>query len=263
MITINIDPVLLRIGHFAIRWYGVMIALGVLAALQVALSEARRKGIPEDHIYSGSAWAILGGLLGARLFHVVDNWSYYATRPGEILTLQQSGLAVYGAIFGGVIAVLVFAIWRRLSFWRLADTAAFGVPLGQAIGRVGCLINGCNYGLPTTLPWGVVWTSPEAMVPATGVAYHPAQAYDLLWALAVFGLLWGLRARFRVDGQAFLAYIALYSAGRFWISFLREDNLVLLGLRQAQAIALLSLVVAVPLIIWLNRRRMRLSAHAM
>lgn len=262
MITLDIDPVLLRFGHFAIRWYGVMIALGVLAGLQVALREARRKGIPEDLIYSGLTWAILGGLLGARLFHVIDNWSYYAARPGEIFTLQQSGLAVYGAVFGGLVGVLIYALRRRLSFWRLADTAAIGVPLGQAIGRVGCLINGCNYGLPTTLPWGVIWTSPEAMVPATGVAYHPTQAYDLLWALAVFGLLWGLRTRFRADGQAFLAYIALYSAGRFWISFLREDNLIVSGLRQAQLIALISLALAVPLMIWLSRRRMPLSSQS-
>jgi phosphatidylglycerol:prolipoprotein diacylglycerol transferase len=136
----------------------------------------------------------------------------------------------------------------------LADVAAVGLPLGQAIGRVGCLINGCNYGIPTTLPWGVIWTNPGAMAPINDVARHPAQAYEALLSLAVFGLVWLLRKRFKTDGLLFLVYVVAYSLGRFPISLVREDTIALFGLRQAQVVGLALTLLALPVAYYLTRR---------
>ncbi len=199
--------------------------------------------------------ALIGGLVGARVFHILDFWEYYSANPGQIISLQLNGLAIYGGLVGGLVAVAGYAAWKKLSFWRLADVAAVGLPLGQAIGRVGCLINGCNYGSPTTLPWGVVWTNPGAMAPINDVARHPAQAYEALLSLAVFGLVWMLRKRFKTDGVLFLVYMVAYSIGRFPISLVREDTIALFGLRQAQVVGLAVIVLAVPLAYYLTRRR--------
>lgn len=255
MFTIAIDPVLLRIGHLEVRWYGVMIALGVVAGLFIALREAKRKGIATDYIYDAATWAIIVGFLGARVFHILDFWDYYSQNPGEILSLRFSGLAIYGALVGGLVAVAAYSLWNKASFWKLADVAAPALPLGQALGRIGCLINGCNYGTRTTLPWGVVWTSPYSMAPINDVPRHPAQAYELLWTLVVFAVVWSMRKRFQTDGVLFLLYLAIYSAGRVFISFLREDTIALFGLRQAQVIGLAVVVIALPLACYLTRRR--------
>jgi prolipoprotein diacylglyceryl transferase len=254
MFTIAIDPVLLRIGHLEVRWYGLMIAVGILAGLTVIVREARRKGMALDPILDAFPWAIIGGLVGARVFHILDFWGYYSANPGEILSLRLSGLAIYGGLVGGLVAVAGYAAWRKLSFWRLADVAAVGLPLGQAVGRIGCLINGCNYGTPTALPWGVVWSNPASMAPVNDVARHPAQAYEMLWSLVVFGLVWMLRKHFQTDGVLFLVYAVAYSLGRFPISLVREDTIALFGLRQAQVVGLAAIVLALPLAYYLTRR---------
>ena len=232
-----------------------MLVLGILTGAIVTLREARRKGMGIDPILDVIPWAMIGGLVGARVFHILDFWEYYAANPGQIISLQLSGLAIYGGLVGGLVAVAGYAAWKKLSFWRLADVAAVGLPLGQAVGRVGCLINGCNYGVPTGLPWGVVWTNPGAMAPINDVARHPAQAYEALLSLAVFGLVWMLRKRFKTDGVLFLVYMVAYSLGRFPISFVREDTIALFGLRQAQVVGLAVIVLAVPLAYYLTRRR--------
>lgn len=167
MFAIDLDPILLRIGHLEFRWYGVMIVLGILVGAMMTLREARRKGIGVDPILDVIPWAIVGGLIGARVFHILDFWEYYSANPGQIISLQLSGLAIYGGLVGGLVAVAGYAAWKKLSFWRLADVAAVGLPLGQAVGRIGCLINGCNYGSPTTLPWGWSGRTQGPWLPST------------------------------------------------------------------------------------------------
>ncbi len=255
MVTIGIDPILLRLGHIEVRWYGVMIVLGIAAALAVTLWEARRKGMALDPIIDAVPWAIFGGILGARVFHILDFWEYYSANPEQIFSLQLSGLAIFGGLVGGIATMAAYARWRKLSFWALADVAAVGLPLGQAVGRIGCLINGCNYGLPTGLPWGVVWTNPAAMAPVNDVARHPAQAYEALLSLAVFALIWVLRKRLKTDGLLFLVYLVAYSLGRFPISLIREDTIALFGLRQSQIVGLALTALALPAAYYLTRRR--------
>lgn len=255
MIRFDLDPIIIRLGHLQIGWYGVFMALGIGVAVWLTAREAKRRGILPDAIYDGALWVVIGGIVGARLFHVIDNWSMYAANPAAIF--GTAGLAIYGALIGGLIAVVIYTSVRQLPLWRILDAAAPAIPLAQAIARIGCFINGDNYGVPTNppLPWSVTWTNPNAMVPDRTVAYQPAQLYEGAWDLIVFAIIWRLRTRVKTDGVLFLIYAALYSFGRFFISFVRADNLYFANLRQAQIIALAVMALAIPLAMWLNGRR--------
>jgi phosphatidylglycerol---prolipoprotein diacylglyceryl transferase len=170
------------------------------------------------------------GLIGARLLHVIDDWPHHAADPWTII--GTDGLAIYGGLIGGLVGVVAYARVHRLDLGRLLDVIAPAVPLGQATGRIGCFINGCNYGPSTDGAWGVVWTSPNAMAPLN-VPSQPAQLYELVWDLAVFGIVWKLRAHVKGDGALLAIYAALYSFGRFFISALRPHNRYFAELRQA------------------------------
>jgi phosphatidylglycerol---prolipoprotein diacylglyceryl transferase len=258
MIRLDIDPIIFMVGHLHIGWYGVMIALGLGVAFWLAAREGNRRGILPDEICGCALWVIGAGLVGARLVHVIDNWQTYAANPAAIF--GTAGLAIYGALIGGSAAIVIYALVRHLNPGKLLETAAPAIPLGQAIARIGCFINGDNYGLPTSppLPWSVVWANPGAMVPDHTVAYQPTQLYELVWDLLVFGIIWRLRFRVRGDGVLFLAYATLYSFGRFFISFVREDNLYFANLSQAQVIALAVMALAIPLSLWLHQRRRKM-----
>ena len=257
MIRFDLDPIIFSIGHIHIGWYGTFIALGVGLGLWLTSREVKRYGLLPEEVWNGMPWVIGAGLVGARLFHVLDNWPAYAADPTAIF--GTAGLAIYGALIAGLAALVVYALVRRLSLGRLLDAAAPAIPLAQAVARIGCFINGDNYGVPTNpvLPWSVVWTNPNAMVPDHTIAYQPAQLYEVIWDLIVFGIVYKLSRTVRGtrgDGVLFLIYATLYSFGRFFISFVREDNVYFAGLRQAQIIALVVMAVAVPLIVWLDQR---------
>lgn len=255
-IIIDLDPVAFSIGHFAVRWYGLGIAAAIIAGFWLALREARRKGLPEDEVLNVGMWGVLAAFVGARLFHVVDNWPFYAANPSAILAIQNGGLAILGGILGGLAGGLLYARRKGLPIARLLDAAAPGLILGQAIGRIGCTINGDAVGAPTDLPWGFVYVNPGAMAPSLGEAYQPTQVYEMLWDIGVFAILWWARKWVQVDGALFLAYLSLYSAGKFAISAFRQEAVWFLGLQEAQVVSLLTLVVALPALwtLWQGRR---------
>ncbi|MBI2953015.1 MAG: prolipoprotein diacylglyceryl transferase [Chloroflexi bacterium] len=253
MITIGMDPVIVSLGQFSIRWYSLMIAVAIVVGTLVALMETRRRGISDDDLYSFVTWAIIAGIVGARLFHVIDKLDYYLSNPGAMLAFQEGGLAIYGAIVGGLVAAFVFTRYRGIPFGQLADAAAPALILGQALGRIGCMINGDVFGKPADLPWAVAYTHPNSLAPQLGVPAHPAAAYELLWDLVVFGILWKLRTRNLAGGTLLVLYAGLYSIGRFFITFFREDTIVILGLSQAQVISLIGFVLALPFAVFINR----------
>ena len=261
MIEIGMDPTLVHVGGFSIRWYGLMIAVAVGVGVYISLQEAKRKGVVEDDVYTAAFWAVLAGIVGARLFHVVDQLNYYLLNPTAIIAFQQGGLAIYGAVVGGAVAVAGYALVRRMSLGRLMDVAAPGLILAQAIGRLGCIINGDAWGGPSYLPWAFIYTHRDAAIPPglLNVPTHPAPAYEIIWDLIVFGALWKLRPRVLPDGTLFLVYAVMYSFGRFFLSFLREEDYVFLGLRQAQLIAVLAVVGGGLLLAYLLRRRSALQ----
>ncbi len=254
-IVIDIDPVIVHLGPFALRWYGLAVLAGLLAGLWLAGREAKRKRLPEGLIGDLAVWVIPGGLIGARLLHVIDRWPSYLANPAAALAITEGGLAIQGALLGGFLAGAV-ALWRRgLKVGPVVDAAAPGLLLGQAIGRFGCLVTGDAVGSPTSLPWGVAYTNPAAMVPQLGVAYQPAFAYEALWDLAALAVVWRLRRRLRPDGAVFALYLVLYGIGKFLVSFVRAEVIWLGGLQQAQLLAAMLVLAGIT---WLSTHHQRL-----
>lgn len=264
MIHIDIDPVAFSIGIIEVRWYGIMVALAVVAVIAIALLEARRVGLAEDHIYIISVFAVIGGAIVSRLFHVIDKWDLYMANPARIIGFE--GVTVYGAVLGALLAIIIYCWVQKLSFWQVGDVVAPGAILGQAIGRIGCFLNGCCYGLPTYLPWGVIYTNPGSYCPLDE-QFQPTQIYHLIWNLIGFGILWSLRRRLKPQGSLFLFYLALYAAGDLAIRFVRAGEPFRSGMffdmQQAQLIGITILLVTVPwLIIRMWRYRAKQSAQA-
>lgn len=244
MLHIGVDPIAFTIGSFSIRWYGVIMLLAIVFLVLWSLYFAKRAGYNKDFVFGAAVWAIPLGVVFAKLVHLVDNMSHYLTYPGDIL--NPAGLAIFGAILGGMLGTWAYCRARHIPFAPVADAMAPGIILAQAIGRVGCTINGCCYGAPSSLPWAVTWTHPDSYAPL-GMAVHPTQVYELLWDLLVFSILWWLfRGRLKPHGSLFAAYLALYAVGSFFIRFLRGDvTSFAAGLNEGQVISLMVFVVAI------------------
>jgi phosphatidylglycerol:prolipoprotein diacylglycerol transferase len=242
LITISISP----IAFWNVRWYGIMIALGVVVLVLWAAWQVRRgANLSYDTIITAALVGIPSGVIISRLLHILDRLDFYLQNPGLLWGFE--GLTIWGAILGATLGIWIYSKFSQLNFTYFADLLAPGVVLAQAIGRVGCTINGCCYGLPTSLPWGVVYTHPESFAPL-GVAVHPTQIYEIIYLLIIFGVLYCLRGRFKPDGSLFLIYLSLYSLWRLGIDFIREGTPFLFGLHQAQVISIIVLAIAVPIL---------------
>lgn len=248
-------PILIKLGSIEIRSYGVMIALAFVAGLIVGVKEAKRRGVNPDLIHDFLAYAMLGGILGARLYYVaVSEPLWYLSHPGQILAVWKGGLSIHGGIVGGLLAGVWFTRRRRLGFWKFADLLTPSLILGQTIGRLACVLNGCSYGKPAPdLPWAVVFTDLNAQAPL-GVPLHPTQFYELFTDLGIFLLLWGLRKRLTAfDGQLFLIYGICYGVARFVLEAFRGDSLMLGDFMPvAQAMSLV--ILAISLALFISRR---------
>lgn len=256
MITIGIDPIIFSIGHFHLRWYSLIVLTAIAVGIWLTAHEAARKGFKKEDVYDAAVWVILGGLVGARLFHVLDHWpDEYAANPIQALYIWEGGLAIWGALAGGLISIAILARIRGWRLPRLLDAAAPGLVLAQAIGRIACVITGDAMGKPTTGPFGFAYNSPNAMVPQLGVYYTPMPVYEIIVNLGIFVLLWRLRKRNWPDGLLFLVYLSLYSLMRFFLAFTSSYQIAAFGLTQSQIVALISLAVAVPLIVHFQMRR--------
>jgi len=196
--------------------------------------------------------AIPSGIIISRLLHVVDRLDFYSQNPG--LLIGFAGLTIYGAILGAALGIWIYSRFSHFRFGYFADLVVPGLILAQAVGRVGCTLNGCCYGMeaPAWLPWSVVYTHPESYAPL-GVAVHPTQLYEIVFLLIVFGVLFWLRRRFQPDGSLFLIYLSLYSLWRIGIDFLREGTSFVLGLHQAQVIGIIVLLIAIPILVMRTR----------
>ena len=246
MITIDISPIAFTIGNIAIRWYGIMVALAVLTVVLWALREVRRgANLSYENILNAALVGVPSGIIFARLFHVVDLWDYYIQNPGQII--GSDGLAIYGGVLGAALGIWIYCRLSKISFGYLSDVLAPGIILSQAVGRVGCILNGCCYGLETRLPWAIVYTHPDSFAPI-GVPVHPTQVYEIIYNLIAFGVLASLRGRFKPDGSLFLIYLSLYSLWRIAVGFLREGTPIILGFTEAQIISLIILAIAIPIL---------------
>ena len=247
MIEIGINPV----AFLNVRWYGILVALAIAVIVLWMLREVKRgANISQETILTAALVGIPSGIVISRLLHVVDRWDYYSQYLGQII--GASGLTIYGAVLGAALAIWIYSKFGNFQFGYFADLVAPGIILAQAVGRVGCTINGCCYGIETSLPWGIVYTHPESIGLGAGVV-HPTQVYEIIALLIIFGILLKLRGRFKPDGSLFLVYLGLYSLWRVGIDFLRDGTPFLLGLHQAQVIAIIVLAITVPLLAYRAR----------
>ena len=251
-IAINIDPNLAQLGPFVLSWHGLFSAVGVIAGVTIGVRVAAEAGADEEGSYNLALWSVAGGIVGARLFHVLDNWAYYAQNLGQIVMINEGGIAVYGAVVGGFLTGALYALRTKLQVPKVADGGAIGFMLGAAIGRIGDIINGEHHGTPTDAPYGVVYTHPNTLG-ELGLPVHLAVGYEMAWDLLVLALLWLMRGRVR-DGIVFWTFMVLYGLGRFWTTFYRVDQIQAFGLTQAQLIAVVGMVVGA---IFLGRALLR------
>ncbi len=254
--TIDVDPVIFRLGPLAVHWYGVIMMAAVLAGTVIFSHQLGKKGISRDHAWGIAVIAVPCGVLGARFFHVLENASFYWSNPSKILGWQLIGLAIYGVLTGGLVGLAIYCRWKKLPLLRVIDCTALAFPAGQIIGKFANIINGDTWGNPTSLPWGFTYTNPASLIPdeLLGVATHPNPVYEQLWLLVVLGVLLFVGRRLKTDGLAIVVYLGLYSAGRFFLSYFRVNKIIALGLREAQIIALAIIVLAIPVGWYLVRR---------
>lgn len=223
-----------------IMWYGVLMASAMILCVLLALKEGKRVNISEDDILNLAIVSIPCGLIGARLYYVIFNWSWYSKHLSEILNFRGGGMAIHGALIGGILAGFIYTKIKKINFFKMADTVMIGIPLGQAIGRWGNYINGEAHGGPTSLPWGIM---------VNGVKVHPTFLYESIWDLVVFVLLiFILYKKKQQHGIVIGSYMVLYSLGRFFIEGLRTDSLMFFGLRTAQIISLIGIIFGVLII---------------
>ena len=258
MITIDINPIAFSIGPFSVSWYGIFIAIAVLVLILWMARETKRAvGLSAEVVLTGALIAVPSGMVVAKLLHVIDNIVIaqlhpelalagyvidYTQYPG--LIFSSAGLSIYGAVLGATLGIWIYSRVSRFPYGHVTDLLAPGIILAQAIGRVGCTINGCCYGIECDLPWGIVYTHPNSYA-SLGVAVHPTQVYEVIYNLIVFGILLKLRGRLKPDGSLFMLYLALYGAWRFGVGFLRDGIPFLFGLQQAQLIGLIIVIVTV------------------
>jgi phosphatidylglycerol:prolipoprotein diacylglycerol transferase len=273
-IAIGMNPNLVAFGPFLISWHGFLTFISVAVAVYLVYRWGTGEGLNADALLTVAVWSILGGIIGARVVHIIDFWdTFYRFNPVSVFYIWTGGIAIFGAILGGFVGGSLYIIVRNsdrfLAIWgklfrfmgepvraplpgigHLADIAAPALLLAMAIGRIGDIINGEHFASFTSLPWGMVYTHGDS--PALGrAASHPAVAYELLFDLALLLVIWPLRNRLRPRGMLFTLYLALYSTGRFFISFLRQEyNSYFLGLNEAQIVALAVVIVAVPLLVY-------------
>ncbi|MEB3200457.1 MAG: prolipoprotein diacylglyceryl transferase [Synechococcaceae cyanobacterium] len=260
-------PLVFQLGPFALRWYGLLIALAVLIGLVLSMRLARLRGLDPALVADLLPLLVLGAVIGARLYYVILQWPQYQGRWFEAVAIWQGGIAIHGALIGGSLTTIAFCRWRRQPFWPLLDILLPSVALGQAIGRWGNFFNSEAFGAPTTsLPWRLTIPLERRPLESLDIAtYHPTFLYESLWNLGVFSLLLLLfwqaqRGRLSLRAGALsCVYLLAYSSGRVWIEALRLDPLCLFsqaplcagGLRMAQLISLLLIAVAGLGLIWL------------
>ncbi len=252
-------PILFQAGPITIRYYGLMYIIAIAVGFYLLWKEVRRKGIAltMESLLDLLLLTIPLALIGARLYYVVFRLDYYGRYPLDIFKIWEGGLAIHGGVLGGALAVLLFVRWKRVKFWALTDAMVPSLILGQAIGRIGNLMNGDAYGVPTTLPWGIRFpaNSPAGMA-YPGLATHPSMIYEMILNLGIFAYLWAIRKKGYKDGFSTAMYFILYAAARSLVSATRGDDLYLGAVRVPYLVSAV-LVVAFGLFIWRRKLHTR------
>ena len=262
-------PSSFKIGPLTIQLYGVLIMLGALAAAWLSTKEAKRRGIKSDVVWDMFPWLIIGGIIGARLWHIltpsaslvaqgITTW-YYLTHPLDAIAIWKGGLGIPGAVIGGAVALWLYARKRKMNFGAWTDIIAPGLALAQAIGRLGNYVNQELYGAPTDLPWALTIDEahrlPEYIDQAT---YHPLFAYEAIYNLINMAVLLWIGRKFGdrlKTGDIFLTYLIIYPVGRFLLEFLRLDPSPVAGININQTIMAVIAVAATAVLIFRHQKK--------
>ncbi len=248
------NPYLVHFGSFGIRWYGFFMAVSMGIGIHYFVRRGLRAGVDEDTLYNMALLAILGGVIGARLIYVLTNWSYFAQQPGQIIRVDQGGLAIHGALLGGVSFAMWYAYRRALPFWALIDGMVPGVAVGVFLVRIGNIFNGEILGHPAGILGGL---------------RHPAQAYEMVFAIILWVVYWRQLWRRPADGVPFWTFVILYSILRFVSEMFRDNPHYLIDYTSAYlGIGFLTLEqIFTPLVlglaIWAYVWRKRVDMHTM
>jgi phosphatidylglycerol---prolipoprotein diacylglyceryl transferase len=246
-------PTGFNIGPLFVHFYGIILMLGALGGAWLADREAKRRGLNSDLVWDALIWVLIGGIIGARLWHILTpppsmvaqgiTTEWYLRHPLDMLNTRMGGLGIPGAIIGGMIALYFFTRRRKTSFAVWADIAAPALALGQAIGRWGNFINQEVYGAPTNLPWAITIDPQHRLPEYQNIAtYHPLFLYESLWNAAnLVLLLWlGRKYQHRLKpGDLFITYLLVYPLGRFLLEFLRLDSAQIAGINANQTVSLI------------------------
>lgn len=251
-------PTGFNLGPISIRYYGLLVMVGVLAALGLSSRQARLRGKDPEYLLDAFPWVLLAGLVGARIWHILTppqsmvrqgiTTRYYLSHLEEALAVWKGGLGIYGAVIGGALALWIYSSLKKESFLLWADILAPGVALAQAIGRWGNFINQEVYGYPTRLPWAIYIAPVYRLAEYKETAfYHPLFLYESLWSLLNMAVLLAVSARYRQvirQGNLFLGYVVIYGLGRFGLEFLRLDISDAAGVNINQVFMLTMVIIA-------------------
>lgn len=257
----------IKIGPLTLSYYGMLIMAGVVGATLLSYYQAKRKGLDATIIFDSLTWIVVGGIIGARIWHILTppasmveqgiTTYYYLTHPLDAIAIWRGGVGIPGAVAGGALAFYLYARKRKISFGLWADIFAPGLALGQAVGRWGNFINQEVYGSPSNLPWAIT-IDPEHRLPEfmDVATYHPLFLYESLFNLANMGFLLWLSKRFSdklKNGDVFLSYLVTYPVYRFFMEYLRLDNSYVGGINANQTMMIVISLLAGGFLVWRHR----------
>jgi phosphatidylglycerol:prolipoprotein diacylglycerol transferase len=253
-------PILFEFGGFTIYSYGVLLAAAYLLGLQFALIRARSRGLDRERVMDLGIWIIISALVGAKLLLLVVDYRPFLANPRTIVDLLRSGGVFYGGLIAAVTVALAY-IWRhRMPMWTTTDVFAPGIALGHVVGRLGCLLAGCCFGRPTSVPWAISFHDPNAFATSgtpLGVSLHPTQLYEAGAEALILVFLLAFERRGRpFPGRTFWSYMLLYGVSRFIIEFYRGDprGTVFDALSTSQFVSVILVPLSVVMLVLLSRR---------
>lgn len=259
VINIGIDPY----AFLGVRWYGIMIALGVATVVGWGIWQASKgKKFSTDDALTAAIIGIPSGIVLSKILHVIDNIVVAKFHPqlalsGAVIDYTQhlnlifngEGLSIEGAVLGAALGIFIYSRFnKKFRYGVLVDAIAPAIILAQAIGRVGCTINGCCYGIQSNLPWAIVYTNVNSFGPL-GVSVQPTTIYEIIYNLIAFGILLSLRDKLKPPGSLFAVYLSLYAVWRLGSDFLRDGNPFLYSLHEVQVIAIITLLITIPFMV--------------
>lgn len=257
----GVNPVAFSFGNFEIRWYGIIIAIALIIGIVIAYFLAKYRGQKADEVINFAPFAVVAGVIGARLLHVLVNWSYYSENLSYIFAFRRGGLAIQGVMLGGVLALAAFCKIRKLDFWAWVDIFAPALIFGQALGRWGNYFNQEAFGLPTSLPWGI-YIDPiyRPLDYSNAEFFHPTFFYEFLANLVLFGLLLLLHRLFKKkpdifpDGLIFCTYLGVYAVYRSIIEYYRVDSSYFLGMKVVYVLDILTIIAVLIMVNYLVKK---------